>query len=80
MESKVCRLTIIALGAIITVLFIGLIALAGDLSRERVGDGTYNFIDAKGLNVTKEAIWTTVGIRGTEWRLVFIRIVEPTNS
>ena len=50
------------------------------MSRERVGNGTYTFIDAKGMNVTKEAMWTTVGIRGTEWRLVLIRIMEPANS
>ena len=41
-----------------------LIALAGNMSRERVGNGTYTFIDANGMNVTKEALWTTVGIRG----------------
>jgi len=57
-----------------------LITLAGDMSRERVGNGTYNIIDADGMNVTKEAMWTTVGIRGTEWRLALIRIIEPANS
>ncbi len=57
-----------------------LIAFAGNMSRERVGNGTYTFIDTKGMNVTKEAIWTTVGIRGTEWRLVLIRIIEPASS
>ena len=57
-----------------------LISLAGELSRDRVGNGTYNVIDANGMNVTKEAIWTTVGIRGTEWRLVLIRIKGPVNS
>ena len=60
--------------------FTDLITLAGDMSRERVGNGTYNFIDAKGVNVTKEAKWTTVGIRGTEWRLVLIQITGTTNS
>ncbi|MEI7433896.1 MAG: hypothetical protein WCJ93_06570 [Methanomicrobiales archaeon] len=55
-----------------------LIALAGNMSRERVGNGTYTFMDAEGTNVTKEAMWTTVGIRGTEWRLVLIRIAEQT--
>jgi hypothetical protein len=49
-----------------------LIELAGNMSRERVGNGTYTFIDTKGMNVSKEAMWTTVGIRGTEWRLVLI--------
>ena len=57
-----------------------LISLTGDMSREWVGNGTYTFIDANGMNVTKEAIWTTVGIRGTEWHLVLIRIVEPKSS
>lgn len=56
-----------------------LIALAGNMSRERVGNGTYTFIDAKGMNVTKEALWTTVGIRGTEWRLILIRIIDPAS-
>ncbi|MCU0629702.1 MAG: cache domain-containing protein [Methanoregulaceae archaeon] len=60
--------------------FPDLIALAGEMSRERVGSGTYTFTDAKGMNVTKEAVWTTVGIRGAEWRLVIIRIVGPANS
>jgi hypothetical protein len=59
--------------------FPDLISLAGKMSRERVGNGTYTFIDANGMNVTKEALWTTVGIRGTEWRLVLIRIAEPAN-
>lgn len=60
--------------------FPDLIAFAGKMSRERVGNGTYTFTDGKGMNVTKEAMWTTVGIRGAEWRLVIIRIVEPANS
>jgi len=59
--------------------FPDLIALAEKMSRERVGNSTYTFIDANGMNVTKEAMWTTVGIRGNEWRLVLIRIPEPTN-
>ncbi len=57
-----------------------LITLAGDMSRERVGNGTYNVIEADGMNVTKEAMWTTIGIRGTEWRLALIRIIEAANS
>ena len=59
--------------------FPNLIAFAGVMSRERVGNGSYTFTDVKGMNVTKEAMWTTVGIRGAEWRLVIIRIVEPVN-
>lgn len=59
--------------------FPDLIAFAGKISRERVGNGTYTFTDGKGMNVTKEAMWTTVGIRGAEWRLVIIRAVEPVN-
>jgi hypothetical protein len=50
------------------------------MSRERVGNGTYNVIEADGMNVTKEAMWTTIGIRGTEWRLALIRIIEAANS
>ncbi len=60
--------------------FPDLIAFAGKMSRERVGNGTYTFTDGKGMNVTKEAMWTTVGIRGAEWRLVIIRITAPANS
>jgi hypothetical protein len=52
-----------------------LVSLAGNMSRERVGSGTYTFTDTLGMNVTKEIFWTTVGIRGTEWRLAII--MEP---
>lgn len=54
-----------------------LITVSGNISRERQGAGAYTFMDTAGMNVTKEAFWTTVGIRGTEWRLVIVRATDP---
>ena len=46
-------------------------SLGGTISKERSGSGTYEFL-GKGLNkpVTKTAYWTSVGLYGTEWRVV----------
>jgi hypothetical protein len=56
----------------------GLIRVSGNISRERQGAGTYIFMD-NGVNVTKEALWTTVGIRGSEWRLVIARVNDTSS-
>lgn len=53
-----------------------LIRVSGNISRERQGTGSYTFIDASGQNVRKEAAWTTIGTRGTEWRLVITRVTD----
>ena len=41
------------------------------------GNGTYTFIDAKGMNVTKEAVWTTVGIRVLNGVLFLFGLLIP---
>lgn len=48
-----------------------LLALAGRMVAEREGNGSYEFL-AKGSReaVTKAAEWTTIGLHGTEWRLL----------
>ena len=52
-----------------------LIALGTLIARERRGTGSYEFL-GKGLEkpVMKDAYWTTVGLHGTEWRLVVIHV------
>ena len=46
-------------------------SLGATISKERSGSGSYEFL-GKGLNkpVTKYAYWTSVGLYGTEWRVV----------
>lgn len=48
-----------------------LIALGKDIAETRSGSGSYQF-PGKDMKkpVTKDAYWTTVGLHGTEWRLV----------
>ena len=41
------------------------------VTKERQGQGTYIFRDQ-----TKEAIWTTVSLHGTEWRVAVTRIIR----
>jgi hypothetical protein len=52
-----------------------LLALGTLIARERRGTGSYEFLGA-GLKkpVMKDAYWTTVGLHGTEWRLVAIHV------
>ncbi|MBI5674850.1 MAG: cache domain-containing protein [Nitrospirae bacterium] len=52
-----------------------LLALGTLIARERSGTGSYEFL-GKGLEkpVMKDAYWTTVGLHGTEWRLVAIHV------
>ncbi len=52
-----------------------LLALGTLIARERSGTGSYEFLGA-GLKkpVMKDASWTTVGLHGTEWRLVAIHV------
>jgi len=47
-----------------------LIALVTRVTEERQGKGTYSF-----RGETKEAIWTTVGLHGEEWRVAVVRVV-----
>jgi hypothetical protein len=46
-------------------------SLGATIAKERNGSGSYEFL-GKGLNkpVTKYAYWTSVGLYGTEWRVV----------
>jgi hypothetical protein len=55
-----------------------LVSLAGNITKQWQGNLTGTFTDMQGKPVTKHIVWTTVGIRGTEWRLVFSR--EITKS
>jgi len=52
-----------------------LLALGTLIARERTGTGSYEFLGS-GLEkpAKKDAYWTTVGLHGTEWRLVVIHI------
>jgi hypothetical protein len=52
-----------------------LLALGTIISREKIGAGSYDF-KQKGSEklVRKDAHWTTVGLHGTEWRLVMMHV------
>ena len=51
-----------------------IIAFARQYSGNRTGYGTYSFHSTGfGEIVRKEAFWTTVGVHGTEWRVMVIR-------
>ncbi len=53
--------------------FPGLVAMGEKMVVQRTGTAEYTFIsDATGKPVTKTAFWTTIGLQGTEWRLVSI--------
>jgi hypothetical protein len=50
-----------------------LIAQAEKIAAQKTGTGSYRYPDAAtGKTVKKTAFWTTVGLNGTEWRLVSI--------
>ena len=50
-----------------------LIKLAEKISKRRRGKGTYTFLDTDGKKeIKKLAIWGTVGIYGTRWKIVLI--------
>ena len=62
--------------------YTGVQAFAHNVANEQSGYGTYQYYNLNLDNtskvvVSKEAYWTTIGIYGTEWRLV---IVHPVNQ
>ncbi len=52
-----------------------LLVLGSLISRERTGAGSYDFLQ-RGMQkqVKKDAHWTTVGLHGTEWRVVVMHV------
>jgi len=57
-------------------------AFTRHVADEQSGYGTYqyyntNLDDAAKQVVSKEAYWTTIGIYGTEWRLIIVHAVNP---
>jgi hypothetical protein len=55
-----------------------LLALARHISVEPSGTGTYTFTDTYGRVVLKEAVWDTVSLYGTDWRIVGARTMGPS--
>ena len=52
-----------------------LLALGTLISREKKGSGSYDFMQEGSEKVVKkDAYWTTVGLHGTEWRLVVMHV------
>lgn len=52
-----------------------LLALGTLISREKTGTGSYDFRQkGSGKLVKKDAHWTTVGLHGTQWRLVVMHV------
>jgi hypothetical protein len=58
-----------------------LLSLGKVISKNRSGSGSYEFL-GKGLKspVRKDAYWTTVGLHGTEWRLVLTHSLAEEGS
>jgi hypothetical protein len=53
-----------------------LIALGHKIVAKESGSGSYTYIDnTTGKTVKKQAFWATVGLHGTEWRLVSVKEV-----
>lgn len=57
-------------------------AFTHHVAEEKSGYGTYQYYNTNLDNaskqvVAKEAYWTTVGIYGTEWRLVVVHVINP---
>jgi hypothetical protein len=53
-----------------------LLALGTLISREKKGAGSYEFMqEGSEKLVKKDAYWTTVGLHGTEWRLVAMHVM-----
>lgn len=52
-----------------------LLAIATMASREKTGSGSYDFMQKGSENIVKKDVhWTTVGLHGTEWRLVVMHV------
>ena len=56
--------------------YVQLLSLGERIASERSGSGVYEFL-GPGLTdpVVKSASWATVGLHGTEWRLVVVRVI-----
>jgi polar amino acid transport system substrate-binding protein len=54
-----------------------LLALGERMIKERSGHGYYSFQVTEGDRkvMTKESYWTTVGLHGREWRLIFTKMI-----
>jgi hypothetical protein len=57
-----------------------LVTLAGNITKEWQGDVLSATSDVQGRWVTRHIVWTTVGIRGTEWRLIFSRDIPSPGT
>lgn len=58
-----------------------LLALCSQVTANRFGSGTYEFQNQADKQVVKKrAYWTTVGLHGTEWRLVLIKKDPAVNN
>jgi branched-chain amino acid transport system substrate-binding protein len=56
-----------------------LISLSREIAAKKSGKGYYEFIDYQSQQVVKKkTLWGTVGLHGTEWRLVLIQVVSKT--
>lgn len=56
--------------------YVQLLALGERIASEKSGFGTYEFLGPGLVDpVVKSASWTTVGLHGTEWRMVVVRAI-----
>lgn len=57
----------------------GLLSLGAEIVKEKSGSGSYMFTNKPtAMAVKKDACWTTVGLHGTEWRIVIIQESKPS--
>jgi hypothetical protein len=56
-----------------------LLSLAAVMVKEKSGSGSYTFMSKSTKKpVKKDAVWDTVGLHGTEWRLVVVQEAKPS--
>jgi branched-chain amino acid transport system substrate-binding protein len=54
-----------------------LLALGQQMTTNLSGTGQYEFLNTGMQNIVKkEAVWVTVGLHGTEWRLILSRVIH----
>jgi len=55
--------------------FPSLLLLASKMTQEASGSGTYDYVARSGNKATKSAVWTTISLHGTAWRLMLSEVI-----
>ncbi len=75
MLRQVCRLATVSLISTSVLKYPEIGDLSCNITKQWQGNTVDTVTDREGKIVTKHIVWTTAGVRGTEWRLVFSRTV-----